>query len=185
MVYNRSFNQTVDELHAFKATSDRDDRDNSSSKNTSKEEIGLENMAIVGKEWQQTVAEAPYEVTSINADRMYKMPGSRVTVSDMTHGVCRKYWYVYYNFLKLAACAVGAFLCFFVMGGLFTYAGILFVIGMGCYYRAYVQHLETAYSLDLNWGVMLPISAERAYTPMRGVDKGGATEWSGLKRSKK
>ena len=191
MVYHKNFNETVRDLSAFKALPDRFNANSKNSYTTvksnpsnpgnpgadKKEEIGLKNIAIVGKEWQQTVAEAPYECTRLNADRMWKMPGSRVTIQDNIQGICKKYWLVYHNFLKLAICAVGAFLCFFVMGGIFTYAGIALVIGMGCYYQAYKQHLETAYSLESNWAALLPIGAERSYM----VD----SEWSGTKRSKK
>lgn len=178
MVHNKTFGETVKELGAFKALSNSDKASSKDSCSTGTCEPKKEDpYHVVGKEWQGPLGGAPYANVRLNADRVWKMPGMRSTMKDQIGGMCKKYWLVYNNFFKLAVCSVGAFLSFFVMGGLFVYAGIALVIGMGCYYQAYKQHLETAYSLESNWGALLPIGAERSYM----VD----SKWSGKRRSKK
>jgi hypothetical protein len=178
MVYNRTFSQTKSEVHAFKneGNSPREDAPSENScAGACKDK--KDPYHVVGKVWKKPLVGAPYANIAVEADRVWKMPGSRATMKDQIGGMCKKYWLVYNNLFKLALTAAGAFLCFFVLGGIALYIGIAFVIGMGCYYQAYKQHLETTYSLESNWGAILPIGAERDY-----LVKG---KWSGMQHSGK
>lgn len=176
MVYNKTFGQTISELHAFKNGGNDSSKVDALSENlcsTSCKE--KDPYHVVGKIWKKPLVGAPYPNIAIEADSVWKMPGMRQTILDQIKGMGKKYWLVYNNLFKLVLTGAGTFLCFFVLGGIALYFGIAFVIGMGCYYQAYKQHLETTYSLESNWGAIMPIGAERDY-----MEK---TKWSGMQRS--